>query len=96
MSHTFALKMCDSCVTSEHVRALQSSDAWVCVGSSIDVLPLRNLVSDLKIILPESGSSIWADFFVTPSKTNDAFDGPSPMVNPWLDYVLSPARSESK
>lgn len=79
----------------DHIRALISGDAWVCVGLSLDLLPLRDLITDLKIVLPMSGSAIWSDNFVIPSRDpyslND-LDGPSSMVNAWLDYVLSPAR----
>eukprot|EP00210_Caulerpa_lentillifera_P003894 g3720.t1 len=82
----------------DHVRALLSSDAWVCVGSSLDLMPLCRVVSDLKIVFPQSGTSVWTDFFVIPSndasnRTQESVHNPSPLLNVWLDYVLSPARS---
>jgi len=81
----------------DHVRALISNEAWVCVGSSLDLMPLCKAVADLKIIFPRSGTSIWADFFVIPSEGAGVENlgnthEPSPLVNVWLDYVLSPAR----
>ncbi|GMH42374.1 hypothetical protein BSKO_10293 [Bryopsis sp. KO-2023] len=79
---------------SDHVRALAAEDAWIAVGSSSDLLPLAGANSNLRFLVPGSGTALWSDVFVQPSQTDnpDAF-GTSPMLNVWLDFVLSPART---
>lgn len=39
-------------------------DVWVAVGSSSDVLPAAKRMSNVAVIVPKSGSNLWADLWV--------------------------------
>lgn len=80
-------------VSSEHVRALAAEDAWVVVGSSCDLLPLAGSISGLKVVVPQSGTALWCDMFAACAHSSDSSLGTSPMVNAWLDFLLSPSRA---
>lgn len=69
----------------------------MCVGNNLDLMPLCEIVSDIRVVAPVSGSPIWVELFVNPkrqSNLSDIYNGPSPMTNAWFDYILSPARSK--
>lgn len=39
-------------------------DVWVAVGWSSDVLPVVKRMSNVAVIVPKSGASLWADLWV--------------------------------
>lgn len=39
-------------------------DVWVAVGWSSDILPIAKRMSDVAVIVPKSGASLWADLWV--------------------------------
>lgn len=79
----------------EHVRAFAFGDAWVVVGTSSDIVTLAATVSQARLITPASGTSLWADVFVLPSRIKGGYDAgdPSPLIHAWLDFILSPRRA---
>ncbi|CAD7698958.1 unnamed protein product [Ostreobium quekettii] len=79
----------------EHVRAFAFGDAWLVVGSSLDVMALSATVSQARLFVPASGTTLWADLFVQPSSSKATRDPgePSPLIPAWLDFILSPSRS---
>lgn len=48
-----------------YLKAFALSDVWVAVGWSHDVLPAAKRMSNVAVIVPKSGASLWADFWVS-------------------------------
>ncbi|KAK3038210.1 hypothetical protein RJ639_029650 [Escallonia herrerae] len=48
----------------QYLKAFGVGDAWVAVGWSSDLLPAAKRMSDVAVIVPKSGSSLWADLWV--------------------------------
>ncbi|PIA43192.1 hypothetical protein AQUCO_02000556v1 [Aquilegia coerulea] len=47
-----------------YLKAFGVGDVWVAVGWSSDVLPAAKRMSDVAVIVPKSGASLWADLWV--------------------------------
>ncbi|CAI9103432.1 OLC1v1001907C3 [Oldenlandia corymbosa var. corymbosa] len=47
-----------------YLKAFEIGDTWVVVGWSYDILPFAKRMSDVAVIVPKSGASLWADFWV--------------------------------
>ncbi|KMZ76110.1 Spermidine/putrescine abc transporter, spermidine/putrescine-bindingprotein [Zostera marina] len=91
------VKLFDS---THYLKAFSSGDVWVAVGWSSDVIPTAKRMSNVAVIVPKSGSSLWVDLWAIPAATR--FDssqiggrvrGPSPLINQWIDFCLQPGRS---
>ncbi|XP_004294896.1 PREDICTED: uncharacterized protein LOC101297520 [Fragaria vesca subsp. vesca] len=86
--------------SAHYLKAFAVGDVWVAVGWSSDVLPVAKRVSDVAVIVPKSGTSIWADMWATPAvsrlETNQIggrVRGPSPLIHQWIDFCLQTARA---
>lgn len=49
-----------------YLKAFGVGDVWVAVGWSNDVIPAAKRLSNIAVIVPKSGASLWADFWVCP------------------------------
>ncbi|KAG6493075.1 hypothetical protein ZIOFF_048051 [Zingiber officinale] len=83
-----------------YLKAFSVGDVWVAVGWSSDVIPVAKRMSNVAVIVPKSGSSIWADLWVIPSATRFKTDqiggrvrGPSPLIHQWIEFCLQIARA---
>lgn len=47
-----------------YLKAFSVGDAWVAVGWSNDILPAAKRMSNVAVIAPKSGASLWADLWV--------------------------------
>lgn len=47
-----------------YLKAFAVGDVWVAVGWSSDVIPIAKRTSDVTVIVPKSGASLWADLWV--------------------------------
>ena len=47
-----------------YLKALASDDVWVAIGWSSDVIPVAKRMSNMRVIAPKSGTSLWADLWV--------------------------------
>ncbi|XP_078440495.1 putrescine-binding periplasmic protein-like protein isoform X2 [Wolffia australiana] len=87
--------------SSSYLKAFATADAWVAVGWSSDILPIARRQTDVAVIAPESGTSLWADLWAIPAttrfpneeKAGGRVRGPSPMVHQWLEFCLQAARA---
>ncbi|EYU29139.1 hypothetical protein ABFS82_05G120300 [Erythranthe guttata] len=86
--------------TQHYLKAFRAGDVWVAVGWSSDVLPVAKTMSNVSVIVPKSGASLWADFWVVPAASRLVTDqiggrirGPSPLVQQWVDFCLQPERA---
>lgn len=48
-----------------YLKAFGAGDAWVAVGWSSDVLPVAKRMSNIAVVVPKSGASLWADLWVS-------------------------------
>lgn len=47
-----------------YLKSFSVGDVWVAVGWSSDVIPAAKRMSNVAVVVPKSGSSIWADLWV--------------------------------
>ena len=47
-----------------YLKAFGVGDVWVAVGWSTDVIPIAKRSSNVAVIVPKSGASLWADLWV--------------------------------
>ncbi|KAL8137077.1 hypothetical protein V2J09_003078 [Rumex salicifolius] len=83
----------------DYLKAFTVGDVWVAVGWSNDILPAAKRTPDVGVIVPKSGSSLWADLWAIPAGSKCATEkiggrvrGPSPLIHQWLEFCLQPAR----
>lgn len=86
--------------SANYLKAFNVGDIWVAVGWSSDIIPAAKRMSDIAVIVPKSGASLWADLWAIPAASNVATEelggrirGPSPLVHQWIDFCLQPQRS---
>jgi spermidine/putrescine-binding protein len=81
----------------DHVRAYAAGDVDVIVGSSDDLIPLAQKSSNSVIVIPASGTALFADFWCVPTgAAGGAEDGtPSPLLPAWFELCVSPSRADS-
>ncbi|XP_038982873.1 uncharacterized protein LOC103716646 isoform X2 [Phoenix dactylifera] len=89
-----------------YLKAFGAGNVWVAVGWSSDVIPSAKRMSNVAVVVPKSGTSLWADlwlifnpFQAIPYAARFATDqiggrvrSPSPLVNQWLEFCLQTAR----
>lgn len=59
-------------------------DTWVAVGWSTDLLPLARRYRQIELVVPQSGTALWADLWVRP-KNEKSSDTPD-LVQKWIDF----------
>ncbi|KDO41697.1 hypothetical protein CISIN_1g040509mg [Citrus sinensis] len=74
-------------------------DVWVAVGWSSDVLPAVKRMSNVAVVVPKSGASLWADLWAIPAasrlhKTNWRASQWSISIDPSMDRILLPFKQE--
>jgi putative spermidine/putrescine transport system substrate-binding protein len=81
--------------SSDHyLEPLILGDTWAAVAWSTDVLPLLKRYPEIKFVIPQSGTSRWADLWVKPQlpkallAKNSA--DLSETVEKWIDYCWQP------
>lgn len=63
-------------------------DTWLAVGWSTDLLPLARRYRQIELVVPQSGTALWADLWVRPKNENSP-DTP-PLVQQWIDFCWRP------
>ncbi|XP_010276929.1 PREDICTED: uncharacterized protein LOC104611539 isoform X2 [Nelumbo nucifera] len=83
-----------------YLKAFGVGDVWVAVGWSSDVLPAAKRMSNIAIVVPKSGASLWADLWAIPSASRFSTSqiggrirGPSPLIHQWIEFCLQVARA---
>lgn len=67
-----------------YLQPLILGDTWVAVGWSTDILPaVQRQPNTIAAVIPESGTSLWVDLWVRPSKANDNFN----VAKDWIDFA---------
>ncbi|WOL17230.1 hypothetical protein Cni_G26019 [Canna indica] len=83
-----------------YLKAFSVGDVWVAVGWSSDVIPVAKRMSNVAVVVPKSGTSLWADLWVIPYATRFKTDqiggrvrSPSPFIGQWIEFCLQIARA---
>ncbi|MBD2439529.1 extracellular solute-binding protein [Nostoc sp. FACHB-110] len=68
-----------------YLEPLIIGDTWLAVGWSSDVLPILASYPQLSVVIPPSGTAMWADLWVRPTsaKNND-------LSSKWIDFCWQP------
>lgn len=84
----------------QYLKAFGVGDVWVTVGWSSDVLPAAKRMTNVAVVVPKSGASLWADLWAIPAASRFATNriggrirGPSPLVHQWVEFCLQAARA---
>jgi putative spermidine/putrescine transport system substrate-binding protein len=78
-----------------YLQPLLLGDTWLAVGWSTDILPATKRYSNLKAVVPQSGTSLWADLWVQPrlpmaDTSNDIDDNASSLAQQWINFCWQP------
>lgn len=86
--------------STHYLKAFAVGDVWVAVGWSSDVLPVAKRMSNVAVVVPKSGASLWADLWAIPAasrletnKIGGRVRGPSPLIHQWIEFCLQAARA---
>jgi putative spermidine/putrescine transport system substrate-binding protein len=70
-----------------YLQPLVLGHTWLAVGWTSDLLTQMRTESNIQIVIPRSGTTIGADFWVRPKRGNPSSDRP---YNPWIDAFWEP------
>ncbi|GAY53464.1 hypothetical protein CUMW_149420 [Citrus unshiu] len=86
--------------STHYLKAFGIGDVWVAVGWSSDVLPAVKRMSNVAVVVPKSGASLWADLWAIPAASRletkeigGRVRGPSPLIHQWIEFCLQTART---
>ncbi|GAY60449.1 hypothetical protein CUMW_202050 [Citrus unshiu] len=86
--------------STHYLKAFGIRDVWVAVGWSSDVLPAVKRMSNVAVVVPKSGASLWADLWAIPAASRletkqigGRVRGPSPLIHQWIEFCLQTARA---
>ncbi len=69
--------------SSEHyLQPLILGDTWLAVGWSHDVMPIVQGERQIRAVVPQSGTALWADLWVQPKTTANV----STLAQQWIDF----------
>ena len=71
--------------STRYLQPLLVGDVWCAIGWSNEILPLLKNNPNLAAVIPESGTSLWADLWVQPKSSSS-----NPLLTEWLDFCWQP------
>jgi putative spermidine/putrescine transport system substrate-binding protein len=71
--------------SNRYIEPLIIGDTWVAVGWSTDILPLMQRYREIAIVVPQSGTALWADLWVNP--VSAALPN---LASQWIDFCWQP------
>ncbi|HLP90196.1 MAG TPA: extracellular solute-binding protein [Nostocaceae cyanobacterium] len=75
--------------STNYLEPILAGDTWLAVGWSNDVVSKVNTYQQLGVIVPQSGTAIWADLWVRPANANQ-----NPLLYEWIDFCWQPNIAE--
>ncbi|WLT37935.1 extracellular solute-binding protein [Synechocystis sp. B12] len=72
-----------------YLQALLNKDVWLAVGWSNQIIPLLRNQSELRAVIPSSGTSLWADLWTMPADAEGA-----EITYEWLNFSAQPSSLE--
>lgn len=71
----------------KYLQPLVLGDIWAAVGWSSDILPLvRRYPDKIGVVVPASGTALWADLWVQPTIENGSSDRVESLLESWIDF----------
>lgn len=71
--------------SASYIEPLILGDTWVAVGWSNDIVSQLSRYRQLNVIVPNSGTALWADLWVQPQSNSD-----ENLSSKWIDYCWEP------
>lgn len=71
--------------STNYLQPLINGDTWLAVGWSTDILPMLEQHRNIKAVIPQSGTSLWADVWVNPYENNISEKRLQEMYR-WINY----------
>lgn len=72
--------------SNHYLESLVLGDTWAAVAWSSDILPLLKRYPEIEFIIPQSGTSLWADLWVKPQVETAASEAGAQLVEAWINY----------
>ena len=72
-----------------YLQPLILGDTWLAVGWSTDILPIQKRNSDIEVVIPRSGTSLWADLWVQPKQLSNDSEKES-IIERWINFCWQP------
>ena len=73
--------------SNKYLQPLILGDTWAAVGWSSDILPLvRHYPEQIGVIVPASGTALWADLWVKPMIANGISDRVKAILESWIEF----------
>ncbi|MGB3239902.1 MAG: extracellular solute-binding protein [Geitlerinemataceae cyanobacterium] len=69
-----------------YLQPLILKDTWVAVGSSAEILNLMQYNRDITAVVPQSGTSLWAELWVRPTGAAATPGETHPLWAQWIDF----------
>ncbi len=79
------VKLYDS---NNYLKPLITGDTWLAVGWSTDFSEKVRRQHNLEVVVPASGTRIWADLWVRPASRNPVSE--VPLAQQWIDFCWKP------
>lgn len=79
--------------SNRYLEPLILGDTDVAVGWSTDIVPLRTSYNQIKAVVPQSGTALWADLWVQPAATGNNFGEMGErqaLMKQWIDFCWQP------
>ncbi|NJN73539.1 MAG: extracellular solute-binding protein [Limnothrix sp. RL_2_0] len=73
--------------STHYLQPLITDDTWIAQAWSQDAIPLLERYPKLGAVVPKSGTALWCDLWVQPTKNTTKFE----QLQPWLDFCWSAA-----
>lgn len=68
-----------------YLEPLLTGDTWLAVGWSNDVMPILSRYPKLTAVIPESGTAMWADLWVSPAEVEQ-----NTLASDWINFCWQP------
>lgn len=69
-----------------YLEPLILGDTWLAVGWSNEIIPLLSNYPDIKAVVPQSGTALWADLWVKPASKINL----STIAQEWINFCWQP------
>ena len=76
--------------STNYIEPLILGDTWLAVGWSNDIVSLVSRYPQLGVVVPNSGTALWADLWVQPKVTGKKDETPESLSNKWIDFCWKP------
>lgn len=71
-----------------YLQPLILGDAWLAVGWSADILAVARRYQNIKMVVPKSGTALWADLWVQPRRQSspEKLEDEENLANAWINF----------